>query len=94
MHETDKADQISDLQWDYRIVLGVVENPEQLRHSVEILENKKEELAERKIVYFITDGQQQQSNYPDKLGKNFWKDVERIVNESNEAFALIGLMEA
>ena len=91
MNETEKVDQIADLQWKYRIVLGVVENQDEFSSNVEMLENRKEEVSERKIVYFITDGQQHATNYKGKLHENIWKDVIRILDEKKEKFALIGL---
>jgi hypothetical protein len=91
MNETEKVDEISDLRWEYRIVLGVVENQDILTNSIEAWEDNKVEVKDRKIVCFITDGQHHYTSYQHPLDENIWKEVARMMDESNESFALIGL---
>jgi hypothetical protein len=91
MNETEKVDEISDLRWEYRIVLGVVENQDELTNCLETFENDKEEIEDRKIVYFITDRQGHHTNYQGVWDENIWKDVARMMDESDDPFALIGL---
>lgn len=86
-----KVDQLAGLQWEYRIVLGVVENENLIKSAVNVLEANEIGIKDRKIAYFITNGQQHHTNYQGDLDEKIWQEVTKIVDKTNDKFILIGL---
>lgn len=87
----DRIDQLSDLKWQHRIILGVVENESAMHEAVDLLDDSKSDITNRKIAYFITDGQHHQTNYQGTPDEEFWQEVVKTLDDTEDQFALIGL---
>ncbi len=88
-HSEPSIDKIADLQWKHRIVLGVVESEAALNSAVEAMQVQENGIIDRKIAYFLTDGQHRPTNYEGQLNEKIWQEITQMVGD--DRFILIGL---